>query len=466
MGSAPGFAPGRPLRRPVRIAAPRRRPARANGVVGRAARLLALLLTLALMTAGATVASSPPFAPSALALPAAITVTADHARPNFPEGVAFSLTATAPALIERVELLYAVAGQETLHLATPDFVSGRVVSVAHDLDLDDGSLPPGLDVEYRWRLEDAEGAVLETAPRTFLWKDDRFAWQTLAGERAVVHTYAGDDALGQAVLDTAQRTLARLEAAYDARLPDPVRIWVYASPDDFAGTMRANAEPWIAGASYPAYGLVLAVLPDSESTELGRVIPHEIGHIVLDAATRNPFNEPPVWLDEGLAVHAQEVSDPTFRDLVLAAAAEDRLESLRVLNSQFPYDADGALLGYAQSESIIRFILAEYGEEGLTRLIAVHRDGVTPDEAVQRALGLSLDELDARWRASLAAEAAANPPFAATDDAEGGLDPGQAVALASGSLLMGAVALLAVVTGVVSLLRARRYPLDALDAEA
>ena len=49
---------------------------------------------------------------------------------------------------------------------------------------------------------------------------------------------------------------------------------------------------------------------------------------------------------------------------------------------------------------------------------------------------------------------------------EGGLDPGQAVALASGSLLMGAVALLAVVAGVVSLRRARRYPLDALDAEA
>ncbi|MDP9363740.1 MAG: peptidase MA family metallohydrolase [Chloroflexota bacterium] len=406
--------------------------------------------------------------PATEATASSLTVERDEAVPNFPDGVAFALDATAATPIERVELLYAAAGQETLNLVTPDHVPGTEVAVEHQLDLRGGALPPGVDVEYRWRLLDAAGNATETEPRTVFWRDDRFDWDEIAGDRVRVYAYAGDDPFNQAVLETAERTLDRLEPTYGARLVDPVRIWVYASPDDFAGALRPNTEPWIGGAAYPVLGLIHAVLPTAEAAEIGRVVPHEVSHVLLHQATRNPFNTSPNWLDEGLATYAQEVADPAYPDLVRAAATEGRLESVRTLNAQFPYDAEGARLAYAQSLSLVEHILDVHGTDGMARLIAVFREGVSFDDAVRRALGISLDELDAEWRGGLDARDPAPGAFTGAADERddgGGLGLPEAALLASSALIMAVVALLALVAGTVAIRRGRLPP-DPLDAEA
>jgi hypothetical protein len=207
--------------------------------------------------------------------------------------------------------------------------------------------------------------------------------------------------------------------------------------------------------------------------EVGRIVPHEVSHQVLSQATENPFNGPPVWLDEGLAVQAQENGSENFPRLVLESAANGTLEPIPVLNSQFPYDAEGALLGYAQSESIVDFIATTYGDDAIARLIAVFREGVSYDEAVERALGVTIDELDAQWRQSLE-EAAAGGGIGSTSDGPlsgagsggGGLDG--IAAVASGTLIMGVVAVIALVAGLVVIVRGWRrraaWPDDPDDA--
>jgi len=321
-----------------------------------------------------------------------------------------------------------------------------------------GALPPGLDVHYHWRFTEDDGEVLETPERTVLWADGRFDWTPMGDGPVTVYAYAGDEAFQAEVLASAEETIERLSRRFGAELTDPVRVWVYASADDFTGALAPNSEPWIVGAAYPWFGLVNAVLPTGDREELERVVPHEISHLVLYQATRNPFNGPPAWLDEGLATLAQGSGQAQLWARVARAAEAGELDRLRSLNGQFPYDADGALLAYAQSLSVVQYIIDTYGETGLSKLIAVFREGVSYDEAVERALGIGLDELDEAWRAAVPAQA--ERELAAlggtTGRGDNGVNPFDGVLLASGSLIMGVVALVALVVGARAFLRARR----------
>jgi len=413
---------------------------------------LSLLLVLASLCALGTLAAAAT-APSPA--PAAVAVLTDLARPNFPEGITFRLTATSPATIERVELYYAVVGQETLNLETPDFEPGRVVTLAHEVDLDGGELPPGVELTYHWRLIDTDDGSYETETGRVAWDDTRFAWDTLASDLVTVHSYEREAGFNQTVLDSATRTIDRLQTDYGVRLGDPVRIWIYAASDDLYGALPPNSEPWLAGAAYPALGLILGIVPPDDSLEIGRLIPHEISHLVLYQATLNPYNTPPTWLDEGLATLVQEEPERAYPLVLSAAVQEDRLDSLHALGGLFPYDTDDALLAYAESLSVVRFILREHGEEGLARLIAVFREGVTDEQAVEQALAMSLDDLNAAWQAALAADDGSL--IGAMDGTGGGRFGADSVALlASGAAIMATVALLAIFSGAIALRRGRR----------
>ncbi len=395
---------------------------------------------------------------------AGITVTAESVVAEFPNGITFNLNATSDEPIVEAELFYRAARLETLRLGTPELVPGTEVALTYEADFRGGRMPPGVDILYSWRLETESGAVLETPEQVVLWADDRFDWQPLEGELVTVYAYNGNPDFNQAILDAAERTIDRLSAAYDAEMNEPIRIWAYNSGEDFVGALAPNSEEWIAGAAYPALGLIISVLPPGDLDEVGRIVPHEVSHQVLNQATRNPFNTPPVWLDEGLAVQAQETGSEAFTRVVQEAAANGQLEPIPVLNSQFPYDSQGALLGYAQSESIVNFITNTYGEEAIARLLAVFREGVSYEDAVQQALGVTLDELDALWRESLGASTGQGVAATGGDTpAAGGTGTGpdfsglaQVLAMASGTVIMGVVALLAIGAGTMVIMRNRR----------
>jgi len=391
-----------------------------------------------------------------------VTPTQDETTVMFPDGITFALAATAPFPVTRVELLYRPVGDETRRMAAPDLPvvpdgagPSPTVEVAHDVDLRASGLPPGIDLLYQWRLLGDSGEAAETPEGRVAWHDGRFEWETLDGARASVRSYKGNEALRRAVLETTEREIVRLEALYGAALAEPVRVWLYASPDDLAGALRPNSEEWVAGAAYPQYGLILAVLRPGDTEEIDRVIPHEVSHLVLGKATGNPFSEPPAWLDEGLAT-AQEGGDRgPYLALVREAVDAGELSSLPAIAGAFPFDPGGAQLAYAESLSVVTYIQDRYGEEGIGRLVAAYREPLTDEQAVRQALGVSVADLEAGWRLALADESGAFAGIGATGDGDG-LSLEDAALIASGGLIMSLAAVLAVVVGVVALRRARR----------
>lgn len=387
-----------------------------------AARLHALVLVTLLFSFGAvptpgglTAPGSARAADTALVAPTvilagtdriatALTVTASTVKPEFPRQIAFTLTAESSAAeISEVKLFYRPVAASVTQLATPKFTRGRRVELTHTVDMVKNYLPPGIDLQYWWSLTDAAGNKLDTAPSVFRYQDERFAWRTRQGGQVTVLFYAGNDSFGQELLDTALRTIDRLGRSFGVTGNQPIHIVVYGSNRDFTTSLPPNSAEWIGGQAHPDLGLIVTGIQpgNSASAEMRRIIPHEISHQLLYQATENPYGGPAHWLDEGLAVYNQETPDTSFGPLLSRAVQGGTLIPVRALNANFPLDPNEARLSYAESLSLIEYIIKTYGEVKLGALLTSFRAELSTDEALQAALGIDSDTLDRDWKASL-----------------------------------------------------------------
>jgi hypothetical protein len=134
------------------------------------------------------------------------------------------------------------------------------------------------------------------------------------------------------------------------------------------------------------------------------VIPHELTHAMLDQTTKPPFGDIPRWLHEGLAVHSEGGISIEEQVALAEAIQADELISLRVLNSPFPDQRDRAILSYAESNSLVEFIIEEYGSDKLGELIAVFAEGAHYDDAMLEVFGVDMDGMEDLWRAHIGAQ--------------------------------------------------------------
>ena len=79
------------------------------------------------------------------------------------------------------------------------------------------------------------------------------------------------------------------------------------------------------------------------------------------------------------------------------------LISLRVLNSPFADQRDRAILSYAESNSLVSFIIDEHGTDKLGELIAVFAQGAHYDDAMLNVFGVDMDGMEDLWRAYIQA---------------------------------------------------------------
>lgn len=387
--------------------------------------------------------------------PLLIDIASSTVEVDFPTQITFLLKAEASESVETIELRYSLGGGRTESLVTPEFTPGEAIDVVGNIDLAQSYLVPGVDIVYSWLLTSTDGDVVRTEADSFLWADDRFEWTEIRSDNVIVNTYDASPAFAQAILDSAQAAVDEQSVAYGVDDVTPVRIWTYGSSADFQGAQAPNSETWIAGIALPSLNLILAVLPDGDENEVDRVVPHEMSHQILGQATANPFNAPPTWMNEGLAVRSQKFLDRDFDKMVQRASDEGRLFSIRALNSSFPYDTADASLAYAESYSIIGFILETYGDAGLTRLIEAYRTGVSHDDAARQALGVDLDELNALWKESLGYEGDIGV-FGTVDRDESQPLTWASDLLATGTLVMGIAAFAALFIGAVVFVRSLR----------
>jgi hypothetical protein len=335
-----------------------------------------------------------------------ITVTANTANHEFGQRVTFHVEATSPTPITNAVIAYRTADNQGTSVIPLSFDPAPQVSLNYVHEISSGYLKPFVTIEYWWSLENEGGQQVNTPLQSLTYEDNRFGWHTASGPNAIVNWYAGDAAYAQAALDIATSSLARISQELSVTPPDPLHLYLYASTDDLQGALLSRQREWIGGEAFPELDtLLIAVSPeDGYTLVMRRIIPHEITHILLHHATGGATARVPPWLSEGLATFNEELPDPDAALILQAALDEDRLIPLDTLCGTFPSDTEQARLAYAQSASLVRFVRDFYGEQALAGLVSAYAGGMSCRGAVDRVLGLSLEQLDSRWRAYLGAQ--------------------------------------------------------------
>jgi hypothetical protein len=134
---------------------------------------------------------------------------------------------------------------------------------------------------------------------------------------------------------------------------------------------------------------------------------HESTHLLLDQAVSSPLAKVPAWLNEGLAMHF-EAGARGRAPVVEQAARSNRLLRLKNMGS-VPGRPREVSIFYAQAWSTVDHMVETYGAERMSALVSALGEGDKIDEAVLRTYGLTLDELEKRWKSELLGETTLAP---------------------------------------------------------
>jgi len=344
-----------------------------------------------------------------------IVVVASGVEKDFPVEAEFTLQAQSEIDIVDVRLRYVVDKMryaEVISEGWADFTPGAMVEAAWTWDMTRASLPPGAKVSYWWVIEDAEGSRHETSPQVMSFDDDRYAWRSLTGGipqpdsgngyagEVTLFWYQGDDAFARELMDVCEEGLLRLADKIGTYPEKPITIYIYASSDDLRGAMIFPQE-WTGGVAYTEFSTIAIGISPARREWGRRALVHELTHLVVHQATFGPYGRLPTWLDEGLAMYNEGELEPHFRSRLNRAVAEDALISVLSLCSPFSAVTDLAYLSYAQSYSLVAYLLDSYGRDLMLDLLDVLKEGAGYDEALIEVYGFDIAGLDASWRATL-----------------------------------------------------------------
>ena len=366
--------------------------------IGRAALSLALAGMLAAVFLPAAVyAASPTFGTP--------TATA-----NLGDPVTFASQISGDD-VAGVDVLVRLAGNETaIVLPAVDQGSGTW-QVSQSIDIPSsadcacqigGNSPPNTHFEFQFRVRAHDGSVTLGPVAQGVVEDTRFTWRTFSADQVVVHWYAGDDAFAHGAADLANGAINKASQLLGVTLPNPVDLFVYDTQEALLEAVSPNREN-IAGEAHADIQTMFVWLPHDQGIAdfNAEVVRHELTHLVFDAATHNPYHDPPRWLNEGIAVYLSVGYTPYYQGFVDDGVANHSLIPLDGIAGFFPAPEDQFYLAYGEAVAAVDFFVRTYGEPKLWDLVRSYAQGMTDDAAFTAATGADIEAFNAAWFASL-----------------------------------------------------------------
>jgi len=224
--------------------------------------------------------------------------------------------------------------------------------------------------------------------------DGKMVFKFHPGEAGVMREY---------VIPLAKESLAALERSYRFEAQGPILIEMFPKHDDFA--VRTLGLPGLLGALGACFGRVVTL--DSPKARppgdfnWGETLWHELAHVITLQMSNNRL---PRWLSEGTSVFEERRARPEWgreMDITFAQAlGEGKLLKLANLDSGFA-DPRQISLSYYQSSLVVEHLIATYGEPQFHAFVRSYGKGIETDDAVKEVFGVSIDDLQKSFDASL-----------------------------------------------------------------
>jgi hypothetical protein len=234
------------------------------------------------------------------------------------------------------------------------------------------------------------------------------AWQILKGQHFIVHYTADPDFAGH-VLHAAEAGYERI--ARDLAYTRHSDFWLWSNrkriliyPTQAAFERATGAPPWAGGKASAAEREIATFRTNPDF--LNGVLVHELAHLILREIVGFAAAVP-LWLDEGVAQWEEHRDSRALHARVRLWLERGQLlplAELVAMDSRRLRGTDRALQFYAQSASLVAFLIESYGAERFARLCRGLKDGKTFDEALRftyPAAWRTMEQLEDAWYRSL-----------------------------------------------------------------
>jgi Peptidase MA superfamily len=259
-------------------------------------------------------------------------------------------------------------------------------------------IPPGVQVYYQWEFWDNAGHTFSDVQQQFTTIDTRFNWQHLTQGMLQINWYNRPLDFGQFVLEKASTSIQNISDTLGGSLSQPINLWIYASDQEFHGSLAPGSYEWVGGEALPLLHEASIVVLDSTDDTLVRDMPHELTHLVFHQLIAQGITAP-TWFDEGLAVYNQTYREPELQARWKKALASQTLLRLSQISDNFPANADQAYLAYAQSYFLLDYMYKNFVKTRMVKLIKLmNNPQATFDQDLKQALGVDELHLENQWR--------------------------------------------------------------------
>jgi len=351
---------------------------------------IALLVIIGLVAASGLPSSAPTAS-------AEIEIRSNAANNQFPDGIRFSLFMASDAEITEVRLHYRILPGGVNASVNPNCTGGTSCNALIG-STRASYMVPGAEVVYSWELSDSSGETVRTEEQTVVYEDTRFEWQELTEGNITVHYYFGDEESQQTMLRVARETIDRFEQLERTEIDFQIKVWVYETSADMAPAVasRSSQGP---GTSVRTLGEVGAddTALVSRDTDFLNIVRHELAHVVTNHATAHHLADLPTWINEGISSYAQNDMLPSEQEAFDLALRRDAVLPITSLGAAARGSAGDVSVFYAQSGSIIRFMVEVLGEERFGDFLDALA-GDTVDGALMEVYGFDTLGLENAWR--------------------------------------------------------------------
>ncbi|MCG8604101.1 hypothetical protein MJD09_03760 [bacterium] len=226
-----------------------------------------------------------------------------------------------------------------------------------------------------------------------------FEWHYLQSRHFDIYYYPGGETIAEFVADVAESSYVSLSDRWNYRLRDRIVFIVYKSHNDF-GQSNLNLGPSeeSVGGFTEFFKNRVAIPYEGSYEQLRHVTHHELTHAVMlqmmfgqkafAIITGISGSHVPLWFIEGLAEYESRgwdsESDMFIRDAVISGYLP-------------PISQLYAFLSYKGGQSVFNFIAERYGEQKVGELLTHVKSSKSVDRALQKSLGIGVQELSAQW---------------------------------------------------------------------
>jgi hypothetical protein len=224
-------------------------------------------------------------------------------------------------------------------------------------------------------------------------------WSSVESEHFVV-MFTGSEGAAQNIQKMAEDFYPKVTSDLGHSTDRKITIWFCESQKEFNRAINAPIQDWAAGAAYPLHARIVIRDPASlnnKKINLSRLVKHEITHVIFGLYIGRNLQYAPRWFNEGLAMY--EAEEWTYGQywIMLTGALSNSLIPLYELAEEFPQNESQARMAYAQSHSIITYMVKRYETDSLRQCVRLIAEGRSIDEAMAGAIGIDTVWLERKW---------------------------------------------------------------------